>query len=794
VLDLEMVPGYLAAYTARMAGRAASEADRHLDASLERLHALVSQKLGDDDAVQRCDREAATEGVLKPRTVPRVQRAIEEAVEADPAFAAALRHVLDELRAATAQLKGYDRPQPRAGRYHTGQAEYPSDRRPPAGSARPGRGGGQRPRAETGDARYRDGDERLDRDARRPERDQAARFRDYESPRRRPRRYGSGPVQQPSDSQRPGADRDHGSRRAGYGRNQHEARSGMYDTDTLPRLATDSFSSGPTPAADFPSGEFPSAPMPAAYAPPAGYPGAGFHSDEFPSNEFPSEPLPVADFPSGKMPAARARGRSASPKSDPGKDRPDSRRKPAKAPDGPKGRSRQQRAKRDDDDWPSSKWDELSDEQYWAELSSDKPLATTARSPQPASEPKPTVARSRQFRSAAAKPELAAPVSQPAPPAAEPARGRDLPSRRASNPRREAAAQRETVTEQPTPAQGNPYGSYVEPAPASYPSIPPVGHQDQQAGAGFPAYPGDHVGGYQESAYDPAAPLPHPGPPAAGFPVHPSDAGQFPPPAAHPEAGYPEYGGYGNAHPGGESDAPGRPAGALNDDPLTSPSFSRPTQDSRFYRNARKNTQASDTGSRARSDDQLAAASCGTDAYGAAGYGDDGPQGQVSGAYQVPPYTQPGSACQSATQPLPADAQQPAGRYSGPEQHTPGQGNPYGSYAEPAASSYPSIPPAGYQGQQPAAGFPAYPGDQAGGYTEPGHEPAASVPHPGPPTGAVDDDPLTSPSFSRPTLDSQSYSSARKNASATSADAATAYPGRPAGAHPRTAYASGQIE
>jgi hypothetical protein len=642
VLDLEMVPGYLAAYTARMAGWAASEADRHLDANLERLHALVSQKLG-DDAVQRCDREAATEGVLKPRTVRRVERAIEEAVEADPAFAAALRHVLDELRAATAGPKGYDRPQPHAGRYDTGQAEYPSDRRrPPADSARPARGGGQRPRAEAEDARYRDGDEGLDRDERRPERDQAARFRDYESPRRRPGRYGSGPVKQPGGSQRPGADRDHGSRRAGYRRDQQEARSAMYDTDTSPRLATDDFSSGPTPAADFPSGEIPLAPMPAAYAPPAGYPGAGF-----PSDEFPSEPLPVADFPSGEMPAARARGRSASPKSDPGKDRSDSRRKPAKTQDGPKGRSRQQRGKRDDDDWPSSEWDELSDEQYWAELSSDKPLATTARSPQPASEPKPTVPRRRQFRSAAAKPELAAPVSQPAPPAAEPARGRDLPSQRAYNPRREAAAQRETVTEQPTPARGNPYGSYVEPAPASYPSIAPVGHQDQQAGAGFPAYPGDHVGGYQQSAHDPAAPLPYPGPPAPGFPVHPSGAGQFPPPDAHPEAGYPEYGGYGNEHPGGESDAavlaslastaPGRPAVALNHDPLTSPSFSRPTQDSRSYRSAGKNTQASDTGSRARSDDRPAAAGYGADAYGAAGYGADGPQGQVSGAYQVPP-------------------------------------------------------------------------------------------------------------------------------------------------------------
>jgi hypothetical protein len=34
-------------------------------------------------------------------------------------------------------------------------------------------------------------------------------------------------------------------------------------------------------------------------------------------------------------------------------------------------------------DWPASDWGGVSDEQYWAELSADKPLATTARSAQP---------------------------------------------------------------------------------------------------------------------------------------------------------------------------------------------------------------------------------------------------------------------------------------------------------------------------------------------------------------------------------------------------------------------------
>jgi hypothetical protein len=38
---------------------------------------------------------------------------------------------------------------------------------------------------------------------------------------------------------------------------------------------------------------------------------------------------------------------------------------------------------RSEDEWPAGDWGSVSDEQYWAELSADKPLATTARSAQP---------------------------------------------------------------------------------------------------------------------------------------------------------------------------------------------------------------------------------------------------------------------------------------------------------------------------------------------------------------------------------------------------------------------------
>src|SRR5262249_16232309 len=81
---------------------------------------------------------------------------------------------------------------------------------------------------------------------------------------------------------------------------------------------------------------------------------------------------------SGELPAVSARAAK----------RPDSRRKAAPAPATSKSRSRPHRGKRDDDDdWPSnndSEWDKLSDEQYWAELSADKPLATMAGPAPPA--------------------------------------------------------------------------------------------------------------------------------------------------------------------------------------------------------------------------------------------------------------------------------------------------------------------------------------------------------------------------------------------------------------------------
>ncbi len=55
----------------------------------------------------------------------------------------------------------------------------------------------------------------------------------------------------------------------------------------------------------------------------------------------------------------------------------------------PRGHQHDEGAGTDRADWPASDWGGLSDEQYWAELSADKPLATTARSAQPGIDARP---------------------------------------------------------------------------------------------------------------------------------------------------------------------------------------------------------------------------------------------------------------------------------------------------------------------------------------------------------------------------------------------------------------------
>jgi hypothetical protein len=100
MIGFELVAGYLAAYAIRKAQRAGKRADAEvdyaLDSTLDRLHALVAKKLGDDPAIRKLQHEAE-EGAPTQRTAQRVTLAVEDAVENDAEFEARIREVLSKL-------------------------------------------------------------------------------------------------------------------------------------------------------------------------------------------------------------------------------------------------------------------------------------------------------------------------------------------------------------------------------------------------------------------------------------------------------------------------------------------------------------------------------------------------------------------------------------------------------------------------------------------------------------------------------------------------------------------------
>ncbi|MEU9022700.1 hypothetical protein [Actinomadura sp. NPDC048394] len=103
---LEIAVGYLFAWAVRkarrVAGRADQEVDRGLDAGMDRLHDLVSRKLGNDPALARLSDEAeAGRQEPRPRTGQRVVLALEDAAEGDTEFADALQQVVEQLLAAS---------------------------------------------------------------------------------------------------------------------------------------------------------------------------------------------------------------------------------------------------------------------------------------------------------------------------------------------------------------------------------------------------------------------------------------------------------------------------------------------------------------------------------------------------------------------------------------------------------------------------------------------------------------------------------------------------------------------
>jgi hypothetical protein len=103
VTGIEIAIGYLFAWAVRkaqrVAGRADGEIDRALDTGMDRLHDVVSRKLGNDPVLHRLTEEAAS-GRESPseRTRQRVLLALEEADETDAGFAADLEDAVAHLQ------------------------------------------------------------------------------------------------------------------------------------------------------------------------------------------------------------------------------------------------------------------------------------------------------------------------------------------------------------------------------------------------------------------------------------------------------------------------------------------------------------------------------------------------------------------------------------------------------------------------------------------------------------------------------------------------------------------------
>jgi len=112
VTGIEMAAGLLFVWATRRARRVGggldAEADRMLDAGLDRVHDLVSEALGGQDPVlARLEEEAQAGGeALSPRTRQRLELALEDAAGRDPGFAAALDQAVAEVQTADRRFGG----------------------------------------------------------------------------------------------------------------------------------------------------------------------------------------------------------------------------------------------------------------------------------------------------------------------------------------------------------------------------------------------------------------------------------------------------------------------------------------------------------------------------------------------------------------------------------------------------------------------------------------------------------------------------------------------------------------
>ncbi|WP_316529457.1 hypothetical protein [Kitasatospora brasiliensis] len=105
MVGVELAVGFLFAWAVRkakrVAGRADAEVDRALDAGMDRLHDVVTQRLGTDHALARLVEEAE-DGRTEPteRTRQRLLLALEDEVERDTGFAETLLEAVTRVQAA----------------------------------------------------------------------------------------------------------------------------------------------------------------------------------------------------------------------------------------------------------------------------------------------------------------------------------------------------------------------------------------------------------------------------------------------------------------------------------------------------------------------------------------------------------------------------------------------------------------------------------------------------------------------------------------------------------------------
>ncbi len=360
----------------------------------------------------------------------------------------------------------------------------------------------------------------------------------------------------------------------------------------------------------------------------------------------------------------------------------------------------------DDDDWPSTEWDKLSDEQYWAELSADKPLATTARSAQSSSRAAAKPARGPADR----------PTATPRPDRDRPAGGADRITSAGSRRSRDRSGQDEATQQ----LDARPTGRSGGRPPADRPrgaQLPETGDRGARAA---PSRSADRTGrsaaahDYEATERRPSRSrpssadlLPSPVPPSTGPVTGPMGTG--------PVDTGPMTGPVSPAEPAARRPAARPP---VADDPLTSPAYARdrsPGGDSRSYRSPgraqRDPARAADASrnyprSPARTDYSAGPADRG-------GYPD-----QVTGPHDYPGTGSRHGYPAGAAERTDPNAGRPAVSAGYPAETTSpqaGAGNPYGSFVDSAPPPVPETTGPTYPLAGPGGGPASY-GTGAVGY------------------------------------------------------------------------------